>query len=202
MSVIPGCGKKVSVPFGDVYGGIHVSEMPPYKKSRYSKKYGVCGALEKDDAAIESCLPTLQKLLRRDDAEALADMMIYPIPVNIGFSLTFIKNREEFVKFYPRLFTPTRKREILKLPVTDIFCNYKGLMLDRGLWFTIATDGSVTDVHVVRNVDERLDNEAVRVISSSPKWTPGQVKGKPVPVRFYFPVVFKASGEETPAKAE
>ena len=136
-----GVRRKVSVPFGDVCGCIHVSKMPPYKKSRYSKKYGVCGALEKDDATIESCLPTLQKLLRRDDAEALADMMIYPIPVNMGFSLTFIKNREEFIELYPRIFTPTRKREILKLPVTDIFCNYKGLMLDRGLWFTIATDG-------------------------------------------------------------
>ena len=136
-----GVRQKVSVPFGDVYGHKHVSKMPPYRESKPSKKYGVCGASEDDDAAIESCLPTLQELLRRDDAESLADMMIYPLPVNAGFSLTFIKNREEFIELYPRIFTPTRKREILKLDNTDIFRNYKGLMLDRGLWFTIATDG-------------------------------------------------------------
>lgn len=134
--------KKADVPFGDVYGHKHVSEMPPeIRRFGLSKKYGVSDAFEKDDAAIESCLPILQELLRRDDAEALADMMIYPLPAHVGPYPTFIKNREEFVKFYPRIFTPTRKRGILKLDNTDIFRNYKGLMLDRGLWFTIATDG-------------------------------------------------------------
>ena len=135
--------RKVCVPFGDVYGSTHDSEMPPFIPDRYagSEKYGVSGARKKDDAVIESCLPTLQELLRRDDAETLADMMIYPLPADVGFSLTFIKNREEFIELYPRIFTPTRKREILKLPSTDIFCNYKGLMLDRGLWFHIADDG-------------------------------------------------------------
>ena len=71
--------------------------------------------------------------------------------------------------------------------------------------FTISTDGSVRDVKVLRGVHELLDNEAVRVISSSPKWEPGIQDGKPVNVTFQFPVVFKltdpAPKEEAAAPA-
>ena len=57
--------------------------------------------------------------------------------------------------------------------------------------FTIGTDGTVRDIHVLRGVRDDLDAEAVRVVSSSPKWEPGKQDGKPVPVSFTFPVVFK-----------
>lgn len=59
------------------------------------------------------------------------------------------------------------------------------------LQFTIKADGSVADVHVIRGVDPDLDKEAVRVVSNSPKWTPGMTKGKPVDVIFTFPVIFQ-----------
>ena len=135
--------RKACVPFGDVYGSIHTSEMPTFIFDRYesSEKYGVAGALKKDDAVIESCIPTLQELLRRDDAETLSGMMVYPLPVHAGCGLTFVKDRKEFVELYPGIFTSTRKREILKLKNTDIFRNYKGLMIDRGLWFFVGADG-------------------------------------------------------------
>ena len=101
--------RKACVPFGDVYGGIHASEMPLHIFDRYegSEKYGVAGALKKDDAVIESCIPTLPELLRRDDAETLAGMMVYPLPVHAGCGLTFVKDRKEFVELYPGIFTPT-----------------------------------------------------------------------------------------------
>ena len=57
--------------------------------------------------------------------------------------------------------------------------------------FTIDTDGSVNDVKLLRGVDPLLDNEAIRVIKSSPKWTPGKQKGKPVKVKYQFPVNFQ-----------
>ena len=135
--------RKACVPFGDVYGSIHTSEMPRNIFGRYegSEKYGVAGALKKDDAVIESCIPTLRELLRRDDAETLSGMMVYPLPVHAGCGLTFVKDRKEFVELYPRIFTPTRKREIMKLKDTDICRSSKGLMIDRGLWFFVGTDG-------------------------------------------------------------
>lgn len=55
----------------------------------------------------------------------------------------------------------------------------------------VEKDGSVSNVNVVRSVDPSLDNEAVRVISSMPKWTPGKHKGSPVRVKYTLPVAFK-----------
>ena len=59
------------------------------------------------------------------------------------------------------------------------------------LQFTLETDGSVTNVKVLRGIDPLLDNEAVRIISQSPKWTPGYKDGKPVRIIFNYPVIFK-----------
>ena len=59
------------------------------------------------------------------------------------------------------------------------------------LQFTIDTDGSVKNVKVLRGVDSSLDKEAVRVVSSSPKWTPGKQRNKAVRVKYTFPVVFQ-----------
>lgn len=57
--------------------------------------------------------------------------------------------------------------------------------------FVVEKDGSITDVKALKSPDESLSEEAVRVISNSPEWEPGIVDGKPVRVRYMFPVVFK-----------
>ena len=58
------------------------------------------------------------------------------------------------------------------------------------LQFTIGNDGKLTNLKVLRGVDPLLDNEAMRVVSSSPVWTPGQQNGKNVAVIYTFPVNF------------
>ena len=71
------------------------------------------------------------------------------------------------------------------------------------LQFVISRKGDIKDVKVVKSSgNELLDNEAMRVVSMSPAWTPGKVEGKPVDVLFTFPVVFKLQGEETEAAGE
>ena len=65
------------------------------------------------------------------------------------------------------------------------------------LQFTITETGKVTDVKVLRGVNEELDKEAVRVVSESPLWTPGKDKdGEVVPIKFIFPVIFKLSEDD------
>lgn len=59
------------------------------------------------------------------------------------------------------------------------------------LQFEIGKDGSVSNVKVLRGVDSSLDKEAVRVVSNSPKWTPGKQRGKAVKVKYNFPVTFQ-----------
>ena len=60
------------------------------------------------------------------------------------------------------------------------------------LQFTVQADGTVSNVRVLRGVHPDLDNEAVRVVSSSPKWKPGKYKDKEVPVTYTFPVIFQS----------
>ena len=57
--------------------------------------------------------------------------------------------------------------------------------------FSINTDGSVSNVRVTRSLDPALDKEAVRVISSSPKWTPGKQRDRAVKVSYSIPVIFQ-----------
>ena len=59
------------------------------------------------------------------------------------------------------------------------------------LQFTVEADGRVTNVRVLRGVDESLDKEAVRVVSSSPKWKPGKQRDRAVKVTYTFPVIFQ-----------
>lgn len=59
------------------------------------------------------------------------------------------------------------------------------------LQFTVNADGSVSNVIVLRGVDSSLDKEAVRIVSSSPKWKPGKQRERPVKVTYTFPVIFQ-----------
>ena len=59
------------------------------------------------------------------------------------------------------------------------------------LQFTVEVDGTVADVKVLRGVNPLLDEEAIRVVSSSPQWTPGYQEGSPVRVTYTFPIIFK-----------
>ena len=56
--------------------------------------------------------------------------------------------------------------------------------------FMVNEIGKVVEPLVVRSVDPALDEEALRLVESSPRWTPGKQKGKPVNVLFDFPVNF------------
>ena len=57
--------------------------------------------------------------------------------------------------------------------------------------FVVGKDGSIGNVGILRGVDPNLDAEAIRVISSMPKWKPGTQKGEPVNVKYTVPVMFR-----------
>ena len=59
------------------------------------------------------------------------------------------------------------------------------------LRFTIDRDGRVQDVQVLASPDESLAREAVRVVSSSPKWEPGRQRDRAVKVSYTFPVIYR-----------
>ncbi len=57
--------------------------------------------------------------------------------------------------------------------------------------FIIDKEGKVTDVTVVKSVDPLLDEEAVRIVSASPKWKAGRVNGERVRTSMTIPIEFK-----------
>lgn len=57
--------------------------------------------------------------------------------------------------------------------------------------FVVDKDGTITNPTVARGVDAYLDKEAIRVVSSMPKWKPGVQNGKKVRVKYTVPVVFR-----------
>ena len=56
--------------------------------------------------------------------------------------------------------------------------------------FVVETDGSISNVEVVKPVFPSLDAEAVRVLSDMPKWKPGMQSGKVVRVKYTVPINF------------
>lgn len=78
--------------------------------------------------------------------------------------------------------------EQVKYPQDAIDANIQGKVV---LQFTVNKEGQVEDVKVLHGVSETLDAEAVRVVSSSPKWEPGSMNGTPVNVKYTFPVLFR-----------
>lgn len=57
--------------------------------------------------------------------------------------------------------------------------------------FIVEADGSMSNIQVMRGIHPSLDKEAMRVLSTFPRWTPGKVKGKPVRVAFTVPITFR-----------
>lgn len=56
--------------------------------------------------------------------------------------------------------------------------------------FTVSETGKLTDIVVLRSTDRSLDDEVVKVLESSPEWSPALSDGKPVAIRMLLPVLF------------
>ncbi|MDE6038360.1 MAG: energy transducer TonB [Paramuribaculum sp.] len=63
--------------------------------------------------------------------------------------------------------------------------------------FVVKKDGSIGTVRIVRGKDPELDKEAVRVIKTLPRFTPGKMNGHPVNVWYTLPITFKLSDKST-----
>lgn len=57
--------------------------------------------------------------------------------------------------------------------------------------FIVEKDGAISNVTVLKSVESSLDKEAVRVVSSMPKWTPGKIGGNPVRCKYVIPITFR-----------
>jgi len=57
--------------------------------------------------------------------------------------------------------------------------------------FIVNTDGTIEGIELVQGIGGGCDEEAIRIIKSSPSWTPGMIKGKAVRTRMKIPIGFR-----------
>lgn len=62
--------------------------------------------------------------------------------------------------------------------------------------FVVDKDGSVKNAEIVKGVYSEINDEAIRVVESMPKWKPGKNKGKKVAVQLILPIRFRLPKEE------
>ncbi len=79
-------------------------------------------------------------------------------------------------------------KENLRYPTST---KQKGIEGRVFLQFDVQTDGSLTNIKVLKGIDPDADAEAVRVLSNSPKWIPASHKGTPVTQRMVLPITFR-----------
>ncbi|MNJ91676.1 Gram-negative bacterial tonB protein [compost metagenome] len=78
------------------------------------------------------------------------------------------------------------KKEV-KYPAEAVKNNVQGKVF---LSFIVEMDGSLTNIKVERRLGSGTDEEAIRVLEESPKWTPGIQNGRPVRVKYNIPISF------------
>lgn len=78
--------------------------------------------------------------------------------------------------------------ENLRYPVVAQESGIQGRVVIR---FVVTATGAIDEVKVMRGLDPSCDREAVRVVQSMPKWTPGRQNGKNVAVYFTLPILFR-----------
>lgn len=81
----------------------------------------------------------------------------------------------------------------IKYPAVDRENNVQGRVV---LQFVVERDGSLTDIKSIRGPSQAMQDEAVRVLKRSPKWTPGIQNGRPVRAQYTVPVNFTLGDSE------
>lgn len=81
----------------------------------------------------------------------------------------------------------------VKYPAEALKNNVEGKVF---LSYIVETDGRLTAIKVVRAIGSGIDEEAIRVLKSSPKWTPGYNGRTPVRVQYNIPITFTINHEK------
>ncbi|RZK78514.1 MAG: TonB family protein [Pedobacter sp.] len=121
-----------------------------------------------------STIPVQQTQL---NAAAQDDDKVYDF-VSLDKQPTFEGGMEKFYEYL---------KENLVYPETAKAEKIQGKVF---LSFIVEKDGSLTDIKVDRKLGGGTDEEAVRVLSASPKWNPGTVKKETVRVKYNIPISF------------
>jgi protein TonB len=144
-----------------------------------------------DPLEVTSSLPTNEEINEISKNGKVTDSIVYiepvtpEIPVEEKIFISVEENPE-----YPGGANALLRyiSENLNYPSEAQRNNVQGRVI---LHFVVNPDGSVGMIEILRSIDPLLDNEAIRVVKTLPKFKPGKQRGVPVKVWFSLPVLFK-----------
>jgi protein TonB len=103
-----------------------------------------------------------------------------------------VEEQPEYPGGYAKMMTFLRKK--MTYPKAAVRQRIEGTVY---VAFVVDEEGRVIDVRTLRGISRECDAEAERVVRLMPKWKPGKLDGKPVPVRFVMPIMFKGRAKWT-----
>ncbi len=151
---------------------------------------GVYHLFVKNNSTKQSKTVALLSFIKRIDESEKAEAFVNTQPEYEDVTDVFfvVENMPKFKNNENKIidFTDYINKEI-KYPQEALNENIEGKVT---VQFTVGKNGYVKDAKVARGAHPALDQEALRIVYSSPKWEPGTQKGKAVDVIFTFPVIF------------
>ena len=140
------------------------------------------GELKGKLVRVKYCVPIAIKELKRDSEETINLENEYfhePFVGTIETQPVYPGGKEAMMNFL---------KETIRYPLGAMKDGLEGRVITS---FIINVDGSISDIFIVRGVNQWMDAEAIRVISKMPNWEPLTIRGKPTRARFALPVTFK-----------
>lgn len=154
-----------------------------------------------EDVADDIEVHTQEDLMSTRDQISIADVV--GDDDEHGIDIAELEEQKVIIEEKPQIFTiveqmpsfPGGEAEMMKFigsnlryPVVAQESGIQGRVVVR---FVVTKEGNIDQVEVVRGIDPSCDREAMRVVKSMPKWTPGRQNGKSVPVYFTLPILFR-----------
>lgn len=139
---------------------------------------------------------TIQLIKKSIVAPLFLGLFIFGSSITFGQVKSEVKMEQSRDKIYRATEAKPEFPEGIQAFYTFVGSNYrmpkekdvKGKVL---ITFIVEKDGSLTDIKVIRDIGYGTGEEAVRVLSLSPKWIPGEIDGKPVRVQYSLPITIQ-----------
>lgn len=171
----------------------HVIKQPEIKPPAEMVKtpQNVAPEVVTDTSTVTEFLPTTEEIIQTTTNGNVDDTLITysEIPDDVVPAETtpqiWVEEMPEFPGGSPALLEYILKNTVY--PAIALENNIQGRVF---LKFVVNPDGSVGTIEIMKGVDPLLDKEAIRVVSTLPKFRPGKQNGVPVPVWHTIPVNF------------
>ncbi|EIJ38723.1 energy transducer TonB [Galbibacter orientalis] len=150
-----------------------------------------------DEEEVEETVIESTETTQEEEIAEVEDIVEVEEPIDVDVPFTVIEDKPMFedCKGVPKAQQFTCFKENLDKHVRKTF-RYPDMAQEMGIQgrvyvnFRINKDGTITILNT-RAPDKSLDEEARRIINKLPKLIPGKQRGRPTPVTFAYPIVFK-----------